>query len=65
MTLTDGKTVRLSDAVILNSLKLPWDSQGMGRRATDSQVCKWTSDDTQRTGTFYQVHITVCSVTGV
>ena len=53
----------------LNSLKLPWDSQGNGRFATDSQVCKWLSDGDPRTGTFHQTWPTTgnpaCSVKGV
>ena len=45
-------TVQNSGAEILNSLKLPWDTQVNGQFTTDSQVCKRTSDGDPRTGMF-------------
>ena len=38
----------------LYSLKLPYDSQGNGRFATDSQVCNQTLGGDPRTGMFHQ-----------
>ena len=58
-----------SEAKILNSLKLLWDSQGNGRFTTDSQVCKWMSNGNPRTGMLHQTlpmaGDTACSVKGV
>ena len=38
-----GQTEKASEAEILNITKLQWDSQGMGGKATVSQVCIGTS----------------------
>ena len=50
-------TVPKSEAEILNILKLLLDVQGNGRLATDSQVCKWTSDGDPEQG-----HFTKCGL---
>ena len=58
-----------SELEILNSLKLPWDSQGNGRFTTDLQGRLWMSNSDPRTGTFPQMRPTVgdtaCNVKGV
>ena len=63
MTVTDGK---FSEVEVLNILKLPRDTQGLGRLVIDLQVCKRKSGSDPRTGTFYQVRPMVghtpCSV---
>ena len=43
-----------SEAEIVDFLKLPWDTLGLGRFATDSRVCKRSSDSDPWTGTFHQ-----------
>ena len=62
-------TVRRSEAEIFNISKLRWDTHGLGRWTTDSQVYKWTIGDYQRTGMYQQSRTTTdhsaCSVTGV
>ena len=58
-----------SEVEILNISKLPQDTQGNGRFATDSQGCKQTSDGDPRTGMFHHTRPigedTACSVKGV
>ena len=45
-------TVPNSEDKILNILKISRDTQGLGRWATDSQVCQQMSGGDPRTGTF-------------